>query len=287
MKVIVLGGTGVFGSRLVTLLHRVGHNVRIASWSGGAGRIKIDRNGDLAALFASPVDVIVDAAGPFHAYGDDPYRLPKACIANGVHYLDLADDAAFCAGISVLDAAAQKAGVFVLSGVSSVPAVSSAIAADLLTDCTTVDSIEAAILPGNRAPRGRAVVESILSQTGTLQTEQIDGVPQTYRSWSDPMSYEFAKGFRRRAWLIGVPDQALLPAFFLARTVRFRAGVELAVMNYGLAALSALRVLRPKWLVAGVFHLSRLLAPFGTDVGGMVVTVVGQWPDGWQRRSWR
>ena len=67
----------------------------------------------------------VDAAGPFHAYDADCYRLARFCIANKIHYLDLSDDAAFVAGIATLDAQAKAAERIVLSGVSSVSAISS------------------------------------------------------------------------------------------------------------------------------------------------------------------
>jgi len=133
MKVVVLGGYGVFGGKLVQLLVRDGqHQVVVVGRSrakaeaflsehdlGGGEVLELDRSGDLAPLWRISPNVVVDAAGPFHAYGNDPYGLAKACISHAVHYLDLADDAAFCAGIGVLDETAKAAGVFVLSGVSS------------------------------------------------------------------------------------------------------------------------------------------------------------------------
>ena len=46
-----------------------------------------------------------------------------ACIAAGAHYLDLADARDFVARIGTLDAAARAAGVAIISGASSVPAL--------------------------------------------------------------------------------------------------------------------------------------------------------------------
>lgn len=120
MRVAVLGGTGVFGSRLAELLLRDGHEVLIAARDLrratvlaerlGAGAIRVDLRADLAPLWAAAPEAVVDAAGPFHAYGDDPWRLARACIARRIAYLDLADEAAFCAGIAALDAEARAAG---------------------------------------------------------------------------------------------------------------------------------------------------------------------------------
>ncbi|MFQ1701797.1 DUF4166 domain-containing protein [Loktanella agnita] len=294
MKIVVLGGYGVFGSRLVRLLIRDGHDVVIAgrviaqaqalAREVGAAPLQVDRQGDLTPLWAMAPDAVVDAAGPFHAYGADPYGFARACIARRVHYLDLADDADFCAGITALDAAARAAGVFVLSGVSSVPAISSAAVAALAEGAAEVDMISSAILPGNRAPRGRAVVESILHQAGRPMVVSMDGVPVPVRSWSRPARFDLGQGMVRRGWMIAVPDQRLFAGAFKARTVLFHAGLELALMNWGLALLSWLRLRVPVGLV---LWAAKLLAPFGTNAGGMSVAVTARYRDGWQRRVWR
>lgn len=301
MRVVVLGGYGVFGTKLVRLLIRDGHDVVVAGRAAaraqalatevGAAALVVDRQGDLAPLWEAAPDAVVDAAGPFHAYGDDPYALARACIAQGVHYLDLADDPAFCAGIGLLDKAAAKAGVFALSGVSSVPAISSAVVAALADGMTQIDMIDTAILPGNRAPRGRAVVASILHQNGKPFDTLVDAVSVPVRSWSAPDSFDLGQGIVRKAWMIEVPDHRLFGPYFGARTVAFRAGMELGVMNYGLAALSWLRGRlgfgMAGWFVRLMVWLARLLWPFGTDQGGMSVAVTGQGPDGWRRKVWR
>ena len=86
LTVLVVGGYGVFGGRLVRLLRREpGIRVLIAGRSlddakrfcrhHGGEPLRFDRHGDLAAqLAAARPDVVVDAAGPFQAYGDDPCR---------------------------------------------------------------------------------------------------------------------------------------------------------------------------------------------------------------------
>lgn len=91
MKIVVLGGYGVFGTKLVDLLTRDGHDVIVAGRSlekatamaaqFGAGALAVDRAGDLSPLWAANPDAVVDAAGPFHAYGDDPYAFARSCRA--------------------------------------------------------------------------------------------------------------------------------------------------------------------------------------------------------------
>lgn len=294
MKVLVLGGYGVFGERLARLLVRDGHAVTIAGRDGGKAQaladvlgcaaLRMDRGQDLHLL--AGYQVVVDAAGPFHAYGDDPYRLPRAAIAAGVHYLDLADNARFCAGIACLDAEAKAAGCCVLSGLSSVPALSSA-AVRALAGTGVPQVIDIAILPGNRSPRGLSVMASILSQAGQPMQVWRGGRWMPATGWSAPRSYRLPGGLIRQGWQIEVPDLLLFPAHFRAETVQFRAGLELAAMRYGLAAFAGLRrrfripVNRP---VLRAFKLAAdLLAPFGSGRGGMSVMVV----TGQERRWWR
>ena len=294
MKILVLGGYGVFGARLARLLVADGHEVCIAGRSLQAARacaqdlgcraIRLDRAGSLAAL--AEYEVVVDAAGPFQTYGDDPYRLPRTAIAAGLHYLDLSDDAEFCSGISVLDAAARQAGVCVLSGLSSVPALSSAAVRALAGDDVPA-VIDTAILPGNRAPRGLSVMQSILSQAGRPLPVWTGHRWERAFGWSKPARYRLPGGVVRQGWQIGVPDQRLFPAHFGANTVRFRAGLELAVMRYGLAAFAALRRVVPfpvnRPVVQAFKLLADLLAPLGSGRGGMSVTVT----TAHEHRSWR
>ncbi|MCF2905377.1 DUF4166 domain-containing protein [Octadecabacter sp. CECT 8868] len=290
MKVLVIGGTGAFGARLCELLARDGVAVTIASRrkpdaSPFPHRV-FDRNGPLTGL--DGFDVIVDAAGPFHSYGDDPYRVAKAAIAYGAHYFDICDNAAFCAGISCLNQQAKDNGVCVYSGMSSTPAITSA-AVETLREHTKPLMIECAILPGNKAPRGRAVVESILEQAGCTYTEKHGGNDELVRSWSDPKGYDLGT-FSRQGWRIEVPDQRLFPDHFDCSTVTFRAGLELSVMRYGLAAFSILRGalgfrLRD-WMVNGMMLGAKALTPFGSDRGGMIVEVIVPNHDGFELRRW-
>lgn len=294
MKVLILGGYGVFGERLARLLVRDGHEVTVAGRDAdkaqrladelGCAALRMDRRSDLHLLAGH--QVVVDAAGPFHAYGDDSYQLPRAAIAAGLHYLDLADNAAFCAGIAVLDAEARAAGVCVLSGLSSVPALSSA-AVRALSGTGVPQVIDTAILPGNRSPRGVSVMTSILSQIGRPMQVWRGGRWTGTTGWSEPRRYLLPGGLVRQGWQIEVPDQLLFPAHFGASSVQFRAGLELAVMRYGLAGFAALR----RWLpvpitpmvVRGFKLAADLLAPFGSGRGGMsVMVIVAQ-----ERRFWR
>ncbi len=304
MRVLVIGGTGVFGSRLALLLHRDGHQVTLAGRSvdravtgpplDSMARLRLDRDGDLRPILDADVEVVVDASGPFQAMvasAEDPWRVPRFCVMHGLHYLDLSDDADFAAGIAALDAAAQAAGCVVLSGVSSVPALSSAAVADLRQGLDELHGIDIAILPGNRAPRGRSVVEAIMRQAGTSLSLWRGGQWVAARNWSDSRVFDLGGGLRRRGWLLRVPDTDLLPHWSGARSVVFRAGMELFLLNFGLSLLGLVRRWRltdgvRDWQVSLALRFAKLLLPFGTDRGGMKVTVTGRTGGMGVRRSW-
>lgn len=243
---------------------------------------------DLAAQIAAldPV-LIVDAAGPFQSYGANPYRVVEAALQTGAHYLDLCDDADFSAGITALNAAAKSANISLISGVSSVPAISSCVADALTTGMTDIHLIESAILPGNRAPRGRSVMQSILSQVGQPIKVQRGGRTDTPRGWSLAKKITLQTGqsgdITRVASLIGAPDLKLFPGRYGAHSVLFRAGLELSIMQQGLAALGWLAArtpLRPVSLLGPLKWIADQLEPLGSDKGGMQVRVVGIGPDG-------
>src|SRR5580704_4582976 len=142
LTVLILGGYGVFGSRLARLLADderlsliiAGRSAERAAGFcvalGGNARaapLRFDRDGDVEAqLRQARPDIVVDASGPFQAYGTDAYRVAKAALALRISYLDLADGSEFVAGIGAFDAAARAAGVFVLSGVSTCPVLTAA-----------------------------------------------------------------------------------------------------------------------------------------------------------------
>jgi hypothetical protein len=115
------------------------------------------------------------------------------------------------------------------------------------------------------------------------------GAWRRYTGWSDPKRVDFGSGIRRTANLIGVPDLKLFPQEFRARSVIFRAGLELRLMHEGLALLARMRGLIGN---LGRFtdllrRIARLLEPLGTDIGGMAVEVTGMRDGEPIRRRWQ
>ena len=106
--------------------------------------------------------VVVHAAGPFQ--GQD-YAVARACIEARAHYVDLADARGYVCGIGVLDEAARGGDVLVVSGASSVPALSSAVVDMLGREFSQIESIEHGITSGAKPP-GLAAMEGVLGYVG-------------------------------------------------------------------------------------------------------------------------
>jgi hypothetical protein len=223
--------------------------------------------------------VVINTIGPFQDAG---YRVAQACIAAGTHYIDLADSHAFVAGIAQLDAAARAKGVAVITGASTVPALSGAVVADANLTPTT---ILIAISPGNNAPRGASLVQAILTQAGKPLPVLRAGTWTRVPGWGvlhrRRIRIDRDRSLGKR-WLSAcdAPDLVLLPQLYPSlKTVEFYAGLELSLLHVGLWLLSL--PVRAGWLnslapfgkplrwIAGRLHA------LGSDRGGMLVDVTG------------
>jgi hypothetical protein len=137
MRVIVLGGAGNFGARIVRAL-RGDRTIDLLV----AGRRLIAVPGaedvpcavvDIGApdfaqqLRALSPELVIHCVGPFQGQG---YGVAKAALAAGAHYLDLADGRQFIAEFAVgVNDQAIRVGRVAISGASTLPALSSAVVA--------------------------------------------------------------------------------------------------------------------------------------------------------------
>jgi len=291
LRVLIIGGYGEFGGRLAQLLLRDSHDVLVAGRSidkaqkycnqYGGHPVQLDITSELSNIATMGVDVVVDAAGPFQTYGSqsDAYRVAKFSLECGAHYLDLADDGNFIAGIESLEALAKQQKRFALSGASSTPAISGAAISALKKDFVTIEKLETTILPGSRAPQGYSVMHAILAQVGNAVPFWRNGGWVNCAGWSEPVDKSVNVSIKRSANLIATADTLLFPKHFQARSVLFRAGLAVPLMHKALQFLGALRYcgflpnltrfIRPLRIAANC------ITPFGNNSGGMLVEVIG------------
>lgn len=293
-RVLVIGAGGVFGSRLCEGLLRNGFEVVVAgrdraraeavaarlkaAFPGGRIEVAVLDTATLTPgdLIATGAAIVADAAGPFQ--GAEP-ATARAAIAAGLSCVDLADGRDFVAAFPALDAPARAAGVVALTGCSSTPALSNAVLDRLTQGWREVVSVEAAISPGARAPRGLSVMRAILSWLGRPVRVFDGGEWTTRRGWSGLYRRDFGRAGRRRVSLCETPDLDLFPARFQPRgRGLFLAGLEPWPAHLGAWALGG--VVRafgfdPVPLARALVTLSRWTSVFGSDRGAMRVEVYG------------
>lgn len=301
MRLLVVGGYGIFGGRIVQLLESeprltlivAGRGLaRAEAWCktriGAAAEmapLAFDRGGDLPAqLSAVKPDCVVDASGPFQAYGAGRYRLIEACIAQGINYLDLADGSDFVAGVSAYDDAARKAGLFVLSGVSSFPVLTAAVVRRLSAGMARVDTIQGGIAPSPYAGVGENVIRAIAGYAGQPVELVRDGEKVRGHPLTEQMRYTIAAPGKMPLnstlfSLVDVPDlRALADLWPQAKTIWMGAGPVPEILHralIGLAWLVRIGLVRSLSPLAPLMHWATNRLRWGEHRGGMFVAVEG------------
>ena len=313
LHILIVGGYGVFGGRIVELLENearltlvvAGRSLKKAgAFCDARGQTKaqlvpaaFDRNGDLATQIASlQPDILVDASGPFQAYGEGRYRVIEACIGRGVNYLDLADGSDFVAGVGAFDAAARAAGRYVLSGVSSFPVLTAAVVRRLSCDMTRLDAIRGGIAPSSYAGVGENVIRAIAGYAGQSVPLKREGRAAVGHPFTEQMRFTIAPPgvlpLRSTLFsLVDVPDlRALAELWPEAKSIWMGAGPVPETLHRALAALAwlvRLRLIPTLSPLAPLMHFATNHLRWGEHRGGMFVEVEGADDTGAPRkRSW-
>jgi saccharopine dehydrogenase-like NADP-dependent oxidoreductase len=292
-RVLVLGAYGFFGSRISAALARnprielilAGRDLNKATALAYQLGLKADRAKVLDASdprFAAQlkklgIRVLIHTAGPFQ---QQKYAVAQAAIQAGSHYLDLADGRAYVQGITRLDAAARAANVSVISGASSLPALTTAVVDEYRGDFSRLDSIRIGLSSGALIP-GIATVRGVFSYCGQPFRVLEGGRPVEVRGWLDTELYEFPKPVgARRLGRCDVPDLDLLVARCPGvKSVSFRAGfasdaghktIELLARLVARGSLkSAVPFARP------LYAVGRWMQSLLSDSGAMYVRMEG------------
>lgn len=313
MKILIVGGYGTFGGRLVELLESeaaltlivAGRSMSSArTYCAERGKVaaklipaRFDRGGDLQTQLADLApDLVVDASGPFQAYGDGAYRLVSACIAARAHYLDLADGAEFVEGIASFDAEARAAGVYVLAGVSSFPVLTAAVVRKLAPALARVDEISAGIAPSPFAGVGANVIRAIASYAGQPvaylgRTAKTIGRPFTQQRRYTVAPPGLLPLPNKLFSLVDVPDLRVLSALWpQAKRVWVGAGPSPEILHRALifcAWLVQVGLVRTLAPLAPLMHWATNTVRWGEHRGGMYVEVKGADAGGvTQAHSW-
>eukprot|EP01125_Pyxidicula_operculata_P002423 TRINITY_DN1228_c3_g1_i1.p1 TRINITY_DN1228_c3_g1~~TRINITY_DN1228_c3_g1_i1.p1 ORF type:complete len:702 (-),score=89.55 TRINITY_DN1228_c3_g1_i1:22-2127(-) len=326
-RVVVLGGTGTFGSIISSRLCK-DPNIQLILVARDKEKLnKLQKtlqklsaypietySLDLSTTKLStsiqelkdrcPLNLVIHTCGPFV-----DYKVAEYCLRYGWNYIDLADNASFVNNFSSkFHSKALEKEILMVSGASTVPALSSAVIDFFLPKFSTLESVETSISIGTKTPKGLSTALSVLSYAGvhfkTLQNSRMNNVI----GWGYPGSKitTFA-GIpnKRMVSYCNVPDLELFPKYYKSlKNLEFRAGIELIPLQMGITFLSFIYTILNKIGIVNsssgsnsstdkVKHFQSLFTNFiakaflpllnskilqnlfGTSDGGMKVTLTG------------
>lgn len=308
MRILILGGYGVFGGRLAALLSDLPVDLLIAGRDAAkaeafcaryegeakAHPLALDRADIVAGLAAHAPDLVVDASGPFQDYGDDRYRVITACIDADIDYLDFADAADFVFGVARFDAAAKAKGLFVLSGVSSFPVLTAAVLREM-AGTMAIRTVEGGIAPSPYAGIGLNVMRAVVGYAGAPVKLTRDGKPGHGIGLAESRRFTIAVPGRLplrpiRFSLVDVPDLQVIPPGYPGMTdIWMGAGPVPEVLHRILNLLAKARAmlrLPPLTPFSRLFYWVLNRMKFGEHRGGMYVRATGLAQGRPVARSW-
>lgn len=245
-QVLVLGGYGNFGKRICLALAKAGidvimsgRNAELALTCANDIKTKVpdanitietaDINIDFAQLLNKyKPAVVINTVGPFQGSN---YDIVKACIEHHVHYLDLADARDFVTGISQFDELAKQNNVTIISGASSVPALSSAVVEHFKNQFSQIALMKYGISTAQKTANGLATASAILSYLGK-PIKSFAGTKETVYGWQNLYSQTYPVLGKRWMASCEVPDLDLLPSRYNIQSIQFSAGVESTPMHF-------------------------------------------------------
>ena len=288
-KILVLGGYGNFGKLICDVLARRGDAELIVA---GRSRDRAEKycseltaNNPKCRLSALALDVQSDAfpkilktiqpdivihtCGPFQ--GQD-YRVPRACIAAGCHYIDLADDRHFVCGFALLNDKAKQHNVIAVSGASSVPGLSSVVVDHYASEFSQLEEIDYTIVPGGNVDIGEATLKGILSYAGEPFPGWENKMWIDRYGWMDSRRVDSGETLGLR-WTanVNIPDLELFPSRYPGvKTVRFQAGHEIGLVHL---AMNGMAYLAKRGWVKHWDRYSRILFRMGQGIKNELVLV--------------
>jgi hypothetical protein len=266
-RIVLLGGSGVFGSAIAEGLRERG----LEPLTPSHALVDVEKS---EALLSSlqPRDVVVDAAGPFH---HRTTTLLEVAIKVGFDIIDLSDNLGYALAVQAMDERIRAAGIRVFTSCSAVSAVTAAAVRD--TGIQAPTRVSVCLLPAGRDTSSAGTASSLLRSLSRPIQVLRDGRLSGARGWrrSRVFRVPLARG-EVRGYLAESADAVTLPRVWPGlRDVDFWVDTQVVGLNRMIAA--AVRVPRDGRtleLFAPVgLGLVRLIGP---HAGGYVVEVAAE-----------
>ncbi|WP_066530900.1 saccharopine dehydrogenase NADP-binding domain-containing protein [Erythrobacter sp. CCH5-A1] len=297
LRVAIIGGYGNFGThvarslagdpaiRLILAGRSLGKARAAAAALDAANPAEAgayDLAGPPEALAALRPDLVINMVGP---YNGQSYAVAEAAIACGAHYCDIADARDFVTGIGALDERAKAAGVAVIAGASSIPALTAAYADAALEDMRVIRSLDYGISGAEQSNAGAGTVAAVLSFVGQRFKQRIGGRMVAVTGWGDQRRVAIPGIGARWFGRANAPDLDLFAARYPGLEEHsFWAGHAILPMHFGTALmgwLTRLRLLpRLDRFAPQLVRIASLFNWLGTGTSGFFMTIAGEGADG-------
>ncbi|RNJ63155.1 MAG: potassium transporter [Porphyrobacter sp. IPPAS B-1204] len=305
LRVAIIGGYGNFGAHVarslagdsaIQLIIAARSHAKAEAFVGAlpaANRAEAgayDLDGPADALAALKPDLVINMVGP---YNGQSYAVAEAAIACGAHYCDIADAREFVTGIGVLDDKAKAAGVAVLAGASSVPALTAAYLDEAALVMRSIRSVEYGISGAEQSNAGTGTVAAVLSFVGQRFTTLRGGQMTPVTGWSDLRRVHLPGVGHRWFGRANAPDLDLFAARYPGlQDHSFWAGHAIAPLHFGTALMGWLARIgllpRLDRFAPQLVRLASLFDGLGTGTSGFFMTISGEGESGTPltRRHW-
>ena len=221
--------------------------------------------------------VVIHTAGPYQ--GQD-YRVARACIDCGAHYIDLADARNFVEGFKRLNSEAEERGLLLVTGASTLPGLSSAVIDSVAKDFGAISGIEISIAPAHQTPRGAGTIAAVMSYCGKPFEVLEQGRWVSRYGWQNLRLQKYPSLGVRLSAACDVPDLSLLPRYVKGcETVTFHAALEAwweQAALWLMAWIARAGIVR-NWrgLTPSFQRMGERLKNLGSDKGGMHIRLYG------------
>jgi hypothetical protein len=266
-RVVVLGGLGLFGGAAVERLRADGLDPVILSRRTG---IDVENAASLRARLR-PEDVVIDAVGPFQDRG---LTLLEVALDLGCDIVDISDSLDYAERLLGQRDRIERAGIRVLTGCSSVSAITAAFVQ--LSGLRTPLRMTAVLAPASRYTAHPGAAGSLLRAVGRPVRLRRDGRLITRIGWTETRTVELPEPLGpARAFLFESADALLLP-----RVWPSLACVEFFVTT-GVLGLDRMLSLAVRWPIVRAFVRSGhrralpLVRVVGRRVGCLAAEVAG------------
>jgi hypothetical protein len=243
--------------------------------AGPHGSVAVDVTDKAAVLRAlAGHAVVAHCAGPFRELGEG---LVEAALEAHCHLVDIADDRGYLRQVRARSDAFAAAGLVAVTGASSLPGISGALAL-LANEGAPGEGppqrARVTLFIGNDNDKGGAAIRSAVASIG----RPLDTPQGPVRGFGDREVVRLPEPFGRRTVCnFDAPDLDLLPGLVGARDVSVKVGFELRIATAGFALLAALGSgwgERTARLLEGMGRLGRRLG--GCSGGAVLVELFFQ-----------